>query len=580
LLEGRCLPAGNVVTHWNELLLQSLSSQPAFQPLLTRNMALVHVTMFDAVNAIDRSYEPYAAHVHASHGASLQAAAAQAAYDTLSALYPARQAIFDAALAEDLAGIPPGLAMQGVAVGHEVAQQILTLRSDDGAGSPLPYTPPGNDPGQWHPTFPDFSPAAGAHIPAITPFAVTSSQQFRPPPPPSLTSAAYAAALNETRTLGSLNSPDRTADQTQVALLWRAPLPHFQIWNRVAQDVAAAHDTTLVESARLFAQLNMAINDGLETSFESKYHYALWRPVEAIRRADEDGNPATAADPGWTPLHPTTPPYPTYAGNAATIGAAGATVLAAVFGDAIPFRIDWGVYGFPGVTRSYAGFGQAAQEEADSRIWGGIHFTFDSVAGQGIGRNVAHYVMDNLLVPSGHGHDGLTADAAPRTAVNETLRSNQVPPLLTEALARWQAAGADTSPLRGIDVRVADLGGLTLGRAADGVVWLDDDAAGWGWYVDPTPGDDAEFTTASDQGEQGRTDLLTVLEHEIGHLLGHDHEAEGVMQETLTAGSRRTVSRALAADTGWLSVALTGLEVDEGAPWIGGRSFARGHKGA
>src|SRR5205085_6877129 len=128
-LEDRCLLSGDVVLHWNELLLQSLSVQPPRVPL-ARNMALVHVAMFDAVNAIDRSYEPYAAHVHASHGASLEAAAAQAAHDTLTALYPSRQAVYDAALAEDLAGIPPGLAMQGVAVGREVAQQILALRAN------------------------------------------------------------------------------------------------------------------------------------------------------------------------------------------------------------------------------------------------------------------------------------------------------------------------------------------------------------------------------------------------------------------------------------------------------------------
>src|SRR5262249_35278230 len=144
-LEDRCLLSANVVLHWNEVLLQSLSSQPPRVPL-ARNMALVHVAMFDAVNAIDRSYEPYYAHVHASHGASLEAAAAQAAHDTLSALYPSRQAVFDAALAEDLAGIPPGLAMQGIAIGQEVAQQILALRADDGASAVVTYTPPNTDP--------------------------------------------------------------------------------------------------------------------------------------------------------------------------------------------------------------------------------------------------------------------------------------------------------------------------------------------------------------------------------------------------------------------------------------------------
>src|SRR5215207_2119227 len=166
-LEGRRLMSADVVHDWNEHLLQSLAAQAPRVPL-SRNMALVHVAMFDAVNAIDRSYEPYAADVHASHGASQEAAAAQAAHDTLTALYPSRQAVFDAELAEDLAGIPPGLATQGIEIGQEVARQILALRSNDGSSAIVTYTPPNNDPGQWHPTPPDFSPAASAHVPLIT----------------------------------------------------------------------------------------------------------------------------------------------------------------------------------------------------------------------------------------------------------------------------------------------------------------------------------------------------------------------------------------------------------------------------
>src|SRR5215207_10854689 len=143
--------SGDVVLHWNELLLQSLAVQPPRVPL-SRNLALVHVAMFDAVNAIDRSYEPYFADVHASHGASPEAAAAQAAHDTLVALYPSRKDAFHAELAEDLAGIPDGRARQGSEVGKEVARQILALRADDGASAVVTYTPPNTDPGQWQPT--------------------------------------------------------------------------------------------------------------------------------------------------------------------------------------------------------------------------------------------------------------------------------------------------------------------------------------------------------------------------------------------------------------------------------------------
>jgi hypothetical protein len=181
-LEGRCMLSADVVLHWNEVLMQSLSSnQHSPRVPLARNMALVHVAMFDAVNAIDGSYEPYAAHVKASRGASKEAAAAQAAHDTLSALYPSRQAVFDAALAEDLAGIPDGRARQGIAIGKKVAQQILELRSDDGAAEVVIYTPPSNDPGQWN-----LTPAGAAHVPTMKPFAVESGSQFRAAPPPAL----------------------------------------------------------------------------------------------------------------------------------------------------------------------------------------------------------------------------------------------------------------------------------------------------------------------------------------------------------------------------------------------------------
>src|SRR5262249_11683503 len=229
--------------------------------------------------------------------------------------------------------------------------------------------------------------------------------------------------------------------------------------------------------------------------------------------------------------------------NASSIGAASATVLAGVFGsNDIPFQVDWSRYTPVGGLKSYPGFWAAADEMANARVYGGIHFRFDCVAGQEIGRNVAHYVMDHFLQPrDDNGGASLMAATAAPAPVSESLRAEQVRPLLAEALARWQAAGVDPSALRGIDVRIADLGGLTLGQAADGVLWLDDNAAGWGWFVDATPGEDSEFTTRGDQGERRRMDLLTVLSHEVGHLLGYDHDAEGGMQETLTAASRRTV---------------------------------------
>jgi hypothetical protein len=230
---------------------------------------------------------------------------------------------------------------------------------------------------------------------------VPNSSLFRPGPPPALTSPEYAHDFNEVKALGSLISTVRTPDQTQVAFLWRLPLTNIQVWNRIAQDVATARGTTLEQTARLFALLDMTQNDGLETSFGAKYQYALWRPITAIRDPRSGQiNPDTQPDPTWTTLHPTTPAFPTYPSNAGAEGGTSAAILASFFGtDDIAFQVHWDAYGFPGVTRSYASFSAAEGEEGRSRVYGGIHFTFDVVAGQELGRRVADYVFAHALLP-------------------------------------------------------------------------------------------------------------------------------------------------------------------------------------
>ena len=406
-LEDRCLLSANVIVRWNELLLEAAQKAPPSRVPVFRNLALESVAVYDAVNAIDRSYAPYFANVQASRGASEDAAAAQAAHDTAVVLYPQQQAVFDAELAADLAGIPLGRAQQGIDIGQAVAQQILALRSQDGSGTVIPYTPPNQDPGQWQPTAPDFSPATTAHIGLMTPFGIPSSSLFRPDPPPALTSAAYAQDFNEVKALGSLNSTIRTADQTQVAFLWRLPLTNIQVWNRVAQDMATAQGTTLEQTARLFALLDMTQSDGLQTSFAAKYYYAMWRPITAIRDLRSGTiNPDTQPDPTWMTLHPTTPAFPTYPSNAGTEGSTSATILASFFGtDQIAFQVHWDAYGFPGVTRSYDSFSAAETEEGRSRVYGGIHYTFDVKAGWDLGRRVGDYIFGHFLLPVSQGDD-------------------------------------------------------------------------------------------------------------------------------------------------------------------------------
>jgi hypothetical protein len=392
----------DVVLQWNRVLMETVRT-PGQHPatiMPVRSYAMMHAAMFDAVNSIDGTYEPYLTDVPGSKNASIEAAAAQAAHDVLVSLYPARAAIFKAELNDSLSAIDRNRVGQGIVVGRIAAQRMLAARANDGWNAPPPQYVLPLTPGNWQPTPPTFQAAAFTHYPAVKPFALNSSDQFAPAPPPALTSAEYAAAFNEVKELGAANSITRTADQTQVALLWAnvgTPTNFLFVWNNVARTVAVNQNKSTVENARLFALTNIALHDALQATFASKFMYGLWRPVTAVRRADEDGNPDTAPDAGWTSLN-STPPYPTYSGNMAGLSASQSTILALFFGrDDIPFEHTW--EGPAGATRSYSGFTVMADEAARSRVYGGIHFTFDNVAGPSIGRNVGNYIFQKYMRP-------------------------------------------------------------------------------------------------------------------------------------------------------------------------------------
>jgi hypothetical protein len=396
-------PLENVVLRWNRVLMETVRT-PGAHPSATifpvRSFAMMHAAMFDAVNSIDRSFTPYLIEARVRRRASIDAAAAQAAHDVLVSLYPARQAIFAAELQNSLEGISLIRAIEGIRVGQSVAARMLQFRQNDGwTVTPPAYVLPPL-PGNWQPTPPANANPTFTHYPAVLPFATMNGTHFAPNPPPALTSAEYARDFNEVKEIGAVNSATRTAEQTLTAQLWAnigTPTSFFIVWNNVARTIAISRNNSTVENARLFALLNIAHHDALQTSFASKYVHGLWRPVTAIRRADEDGNAATAPDPNWSSLIPA-PPYPSYAGNMAAIGTSQSTILALFFGrDDIMFQHTW--EGTPGVTRSYPGFTAMADEEANSRLYGGIHFRFDNVAGQSIGRNVANYVFLNYMKP-------------------------------------------------------------------------------------------------------------------------------------------------------------------------------------
>ena len=409
-LEDRVVPSANIVLEWNQLAVHAVGQARVNPVAGSRAMAITQAAVYDAVVAIDRSFEPYHAHVQASNGASLEAAVAQAAHDTLSALFPAQAGTFDSALAADLASIPPGLAMQGVAVGHEAARQILDWRSTDGSGATVPYTP-GTDPGDWQPTPPANLPALAPQWPYVTPFAMTSGSQFRPGAPPALDSAEYAAAFNEVKDLGRSDSTSRTEEQTQIARFWNDGLGTafaYGYWNKIAKQVATEEHLSLVSDARLFAMLNIATADALISCWDSKYAYSLWRPVTAIQAADTDGNDATEPDTTWTPLL-VTPNFPSYTSAHSTVSAAAAGVLSALFGDDYHFTVSAESVTH---TRSFDSFSAAAQEAGRSRIYGGIHYTFDNVNAQAAGAELADYVVAGFLKPRDDGDDQMRMAAA------------------------------------------------------------------------------------------------------------------------------------------------------------------------
>lgn len=393
------LAAEDVIVRWNRVLRETVMT-PGQHPatiMPVRSYAMMHAAMFDAVNSIDGTYTAYMTDVPGTKHASIEAAAAQAAHDVLVGLYPTRAAIFDAEFSASIDGIDSYRVQQGIRVGQNVAAVMLAARANDGWNvTPPSYTLPAT-PGNWQPTG---SAATFTHYPAVTPFVLQSSTQFLPPSPPAMTSPEYALALNEVKEIGSAASATRTADQTQAARLWanvNTPTNFLFVWNNVARTVAQERGISIVEKARLFALTNISLHDALQTAFASKFIYGHWRPVTAIRRADEDNNADTVADPNWSSLI-NTPPYPSYAGNMATIGMSQATVLGLFFGrDDIRFSHTWD--GAGGATRSYAGFAAMANEQERARVWGGIHFTFDNVAGQSIGRNVGAYVFQNVMRP-------------------------------------------------------------------------------------------------------------------------------------------------------------------------------------
>jgi hypothetical protein len=377
------------VARWNQIATDA-SAVANTNPLTESCVfAILHVAIHDAVNAVESRYEPYLPRTSpAPAGASVEAAIAGAAHDTLVALLPDSKVSFDAALEETLRPITDdSRRTAGLEVGRTAAAAILTARQNDGENRTVEYTP-GTKPGDYRPTAPDFKPAALVQWGSVTPFVLKSADQFRCPEPPAVNSSRALADLEEVKAIGGSKSATRTAEQSEIGRYWYESSP--QGWNRIAREVAAARQFDVWENARLFALLNLAMADGYIAGFADKYYYNYWRPVTAIREG---------GDSEWLSCLPT-PPVPDYPSNHTVEGAAAATVMARFFNtDFISFPMTSGAP-YPGITRKFWSFSEAAREDGASRILCGIHFATAVNAGYIQGERIGEWAFENVLRPA------------------------------------------------------------------------------------------------------------------------------------------------------------------------------------
>jgi len=398
--------AADEVTDWNKIMLEAERAAGFGGVVATRYSAIVSSAVYDAVNGIERRYDPIHVEPNAAPGASVRAAAVQAAYAALVQTFPvALKPGLDAKRAASLAAIASGKAAEhsqsiarGIEWGQTVANAIVAWRNTDGF---FPTPPPNNGgmaPGQWRPTLPAFASFGTVQLGFTTPWVIPSPLSFPVPGFPAMTSAQYTADFDEVKRVGSVGSVARTADQTDAALFWGSGASPSYSWNSVAVRLGEERHTTLSENSRLLALMNLAIADAGITVWRWKFEYMFWRPITAIQLAGTDPNPFTTADPAWLPLIPT-PPYPDYPSGINGGGAAGLTVLSHFFGENTSFFVDTDNPAFAGVIRNFPNFDAAKTELVDTRVYSGIHFRFADQDARVLGTEIANYVIANALHP-------------------------------------------------------------------------------------------------------------------------------------------------------------------------------------
>jgi hypothetical protein len=404
-LAAPALARADAVTDWNVIASNAIVTTAGQPPAVSAlSFAIVQGAVYDAVNAIDGGYQPYLVRPAANPWDSKEAAAAAAAFQVLKWLFPGQsfQSTYDAYLAA-LPDTPAGAKAAGVAVGEAVAAAMIAARTNDGRGGG-PGTLVGDVPGVWRPTIPFFQQDPAPWVGDVRPFLLPSAEMVRSDGPNALTSEAYARDFNEVKQVGSIDSTVRTPDQTEAAIWWQG---NGAFWNGVTRSISADRGLDIVENARLFAMEDLAAADGFIGCYKDKYYWKFWRPVTAIRLADTDGNPATDADPNWTPLFDpatsqggpplSTPPFPDHPSAHSCASSAIVHSMQDFFGTD---KISFSAFSIrTGTTRSFDRLSQALKEVIDARVWGGIHFRTADEQGAALGKRVAHYLRMHYLEP-------------------------------------------------------------------------------------------------------------------------------------------------------------------------------------
>jgi hypothetical protein len=384
------LASENLVSIWNDLLLGAVRYANIPPPVAVRQAAIVHLAILESTKKTSKGHfqEPF----------SIETSISEAAYGCLVTFYPKSSDAFHSHYRAIMATIPNSQAKtNGMLRGRRVVNEILRLRQLDGSGISLAWVS-NNSPGCWQRTLPNYDKPLLPNWGKMTPFAISSVEEFRPAGPPPLTSIRWSEQYNLVKQLGATNSTVRTPQQREIAMFWadgagtETPPGH---WNRIAQQVVEKKSFDLVESARLFAALNVAMADSAIVCWDAKYHYNWWRPITAIRAGDTDGNDTTEPDPSWVPLLPT-PPFPEHTSGHSTFSGAAAEILAEFTGSD-EFSFVTTSDGLPGVVRRFRSFSDAAKEAGISRIYGGIHFPAANEAGLESGKRVGGFVAKKFL---------------------------------------------------------------------------------------------------------------------------------------------------------------------------------------